>query len=388
MNKLDELAGQGVMEEAFMRTAEEHRASYGSNDSLAFTSPFAVRKTTGAHAGACHQTATLSRSTLGARGAPLAGAEAILIASAVISFLLAVFDGEGWEGFVEPFVIVLILVANAAVGVITETNAEKAIEELKILQVGAWRGSRGTLEGRPALTFASRPDRNTTALPLDVLQADLATVVRGKRLRVVPAAELVPGDVIEVAVGGKVPSDARLVHIFSSQLRCDQAILTGESDSVLKDLKPCSAGPVRPTVPLPDCTTDTNQYTIYQRCARLYHCPTVRPTVPLIPTNIQYTKPPWGVECILAVIGAGGPAWVGSFNTPTKPPVKRLGLVRFVPPCVPAGLLPGLSLSPLRDSRRLVTRALALALAGLAEAGLPRGGPNTLSSARRSPRRE
>ena len=59
----------------------------------------------------------------------------ILIVSALISFFLAVFDGEGWEGFVEPFVIVLILVANAAVGVITETNAEKAIEELKILQV-------------------------------------------------------------------------------------------------------------------------------------------------------------------------------------------------------------------------------------------------------------
>jgi len=132
----------------------------------------------------------------------------ILIASAVISFLLAVFDGEGAAGFVEPFVIVLILAANAAVGVITETNAEKAIEELKILQ------------------------------------ADLATVLRGRRLRVIPAAELVPGDIVEVAVGGRVPSDARLIQIFSSQLRCDQAILTGESDSVLKDLQPCPTSQV------------------------------------------------------------------------------------------------------------------------------------------------
>mmetsp|Transcript_35412 Transcript_35412/g.67767 ORF Transcript_35412/g.67767 Transcript_35412/m.67767 type:complete len:1022 (+) Transcript_35412:120-3185(+) len=129
----------------------------------------------------------------------------ILIASAVISFLLAVFDGESGAAFVEPLVIVLILVANATVGVVTETNAEKAIEELK------------------------------------TLQADLATVLRGGRLKVVPASELVPGDVVEVTVGAKVPSDARIVQIFSSQLRCDQSILTGESDSMLKDIQPCAS---------------------------------------------------------------------------------------------------------------------------------------------------
>jgi Ca2+ transporting ATPase len=87
--------------------------------------------------------------------------------------------------------------------VITESNAEKAIEELK------------------------------------AYQADLATVLRGKRLRVIPAAELVPGDVVEVTVGAKVPCDCRLISIFSSQLRCDQSILTGESDSMQKDLAPC-----------------------------------------------------------------------------------------------------------------------------------------------------
>ena len=58
----------------------------------------------------------------------------ILIAAAVISFILGLANGEGSYAFVEPGVIIIILIANATVGVMTETNAAKAIEELAAYQ--------------------------------------------------------------------------------------------------------------------------------------------------------------------------------------------------------------------------------------------------------------
>ncbi|XP_042452379.1 calcium-transporting ATPase 3, endoplasmic reticulum-type-like [Zingiber officinale] len=130
----------------------------------------------------------------------------ILIAAAIVSFLLALINGEtGFTAFLEPSVILLILAANAAVGVITETNAEKALEELR------------------------------------AYQADVATVLRNGCFSILPATELVPGDIVEVGVGCKVPADLRMVEMLSSQLRVDQAILTGESCSVAKDLEPTVA---------------------------------------------------------------------------------------------------------------------------------------------------
>ncbi|GLJ06725.1 hypothetical protein SUGI_0046350 [Cryptomeria japonica] len=128
----------------------------------------------------------------------------ILLVAAVVSFVLAWIDGEeGGEkditAFVEPLVIFLILIVNAIVGVWQESNAEKALEALK------------------------------------EMQSEHAMVKRdGHFIPSLPARELVPGDIVELRVGDKVPADMRVLHLISSTLRVEQSSLTGESMSVNK----------------------------------------------------------------------------------------------------------------------------------------------------------
>jgi P-type Ca2+ transporter type 2C len=132
----------------------------------------------------------------------------ILLVAAVVSFFLAWYDGtkHGDEisvtAFVEPLVIFLILIANAVVGVWQENNAEKALEALK------------------------------------EIQSEHATCRRdGQWVRDLPAKDLVPGDIVELRVGDKVPADMRVLYLVSSTLRVEQGSLTGENASVNKTNK-------------------------------------------------------------------------------------------------------------------------------------------------------
>ncbi|MBQ7983936.1 MAG: HAD-IC family P-type ATPase, partial [Clostridia bacterium] len=120
----------------------------------------------------------------------------ILIIAAVISFIIAVSEGNPKE-FFEPALILLIVVINAVMGVMQESKAEKALDALKSMS------------------------------------APHARVIRDGVEQVIDAADLVPGDIIKLEAGDFIPADARLLHSVS--LKSEESALTGESVPSEKD---------------------------------------------------------------------------------------------------------------------------------------------------------
>ncbi len=119
----------------------------------------------------------------------------------VLLFALAVDLGmwayDGGDGLpLESLAIAAILLLNAGLGVWQEFRAEGALESLR------------------------------------ELEAPRVRALRDGRLVELPSRELVPGDVVRLAAGGRVPADGTLDG--ASGLRVDEALLTGESVPVDK----------------------------------------------------------------------------------------------------------------------------------------------------------
>ena len=113
------------------------------------------------------------------------------------------------EELVDAVTIVAIIFACAILGFVEEYRSEKALELLR------------------------------------EMAAPTARVIREGEERVIPARELVPGDVVVLRMGDKVPADLRLMEAVN--LRVDEAVLTGESVPVDKNTHPLPAD-----TPVPD----------------------------------------------------------------------------------------------------------------------------------------
>ena len=112
----------------------------------------------------------------------------VLLAAAALSFFL--------QHPIDGFVILAVVVVNAAIGHIQEGRAEHALEAI-----------RSMIDPK-------------------------ARVVRDGHRTTVPAVEVVPGDVVLIESGDRIPADLRLLR--AKNLRIDEAVLTGESMAVIK----------------------------------------------------------------------------------------------------------------------------------------------------------
>ena len=149
------------------------------------------------------------------------------------------------DQFVNPLVLTLLAAAAVAVVVGMSGAADQSVlsrfgDAIAILLIVALNAVLGFVQERRA------------EAALDALQtmtAPSARVRRGGDVVVVPAAEVVPGDLLELEAGDAVAADARLVLAFD--LATEEASLTGESASCGKDAR----APVALDAPLGDRAT-------------------------------------------------------------------------------------------------------------------------------------
>jgi Ca2+-transporting ATPase len=135
----------------------------------------------------------------------------------------------GWRRFVAQFrdvLVILLLVATAvSAGLwVFEGGAPMPYEAIAILAVVLLNATMG---------FVQESRAEAAVAALRSMSAADATVIRGGGRRSLPAAEIVPGDIILLEEGDTVPADARLIE--SIGLQTAEAALTGESLPITKD---------------------------------------------------------------------------------------------------------------------------------------------------------
>jgi Ca2+-transporting ATPase len=115
----------------------------------------------------------------------------------VILLIVAALISAGLGDYIEASAIMAIVILNAALGVVQERRAEQALAALRRL---------------------ASPE---------------AHVIRGGSRQVIPANQVVPGDLVLLEAGNYIPADVRLLEAIN--LRVEEAALTGESIPVQKD---------------------------------------------------------------------------------------------------------------------------------------------------------
>src|SRR3989338_87626 len=120
--------------------------------------------------------------------------ESFLIIILIVATIISALIGE----VADAIVILIIVILNAILGFIQEYRAEKAMKALK------------------------------------KMVTPVALVIRDGRQMEILARDLVPGDIIIIEAGDRIPVDARLFEVTSLQV--DEAILTGESTPVTKSI--------------------------------------------------------------------------------------------------------------------------------------------------------
>lgn len=126
-----------------------------------------------------------------------------------------------WRLFVRQFNDFMILVLGVAV--LISVFQRETVDAAAILAILLINGVLG---------FAQEYRAERAMEALRELAAPTAALVRDGREREVPAAELVPGDVVLLASGDVIPADGRVVE--AAALRVDESSLTGESVSTIK----------------------------------------------------------------------------------------------------------------------------------------------------------